>query len=340
MHDASGVILVSDPRFAAHKAPAPHPERPERLAAAQKAVENVQKARGEVWRPIAPRAVTPEELAKVHSVKLTEALHGWRGRSGYIDSDTFVSPESVDLALQAAGAVADMSEALVSGGARKGVAVLRPPGHHATRDRSMGFCLVNHVALAASRARGRVAIVDFDVHHGNGTEDIFRDDPNVLYISTHQYPLYPGTGNLTALGERDGFGYTVNIPLNESGDDAVYRSAFERIVLPVLDEFAPSLVLVSAGFDAAREDPLAQMCLSADAFGWMCHQLSLSAEKHAGGAMGLVLEGGYDLGALERGLEAALHGMLGKPFAVASSADATDVAQAAVVHKRRWKSVG
>jgi acetoin utilization deacetylase AcuC-like enzyme len=332
--------MLSDPRFALHHAPGPHPERPERLIAAQNAAARVQEQRGETWTRIAPRGLTAGELARVHSARLTDTLQQWKGRAGFLDGDTFVSTESVDLALEAAGGVVDMAQALMQGPHRQGVALLRPPGHHATRDRSMGFCLVNHVALAARAVQGRVAIVDFDVHHGNGTEDIFRDDPNVLYISTHQYPLYPGTGNLTAVGEKDGLGYTVNIPLNEGGGDGVYRAAFERIVLPVIDEFAPALILVSAGFDASSADPLAQMSLSADAFGWMSHALRECADKHAEGRMALVLEGGYDLPSLESGLAAALHGMLGTmTYQIARDPDALDVAHAATSHQRRWKSV-
>jgi acetoin utilization deacetylase AcuC-like enzyme len=308
--------------------------------AAQNAAARVQADRGETWEHIAPRSLRADELSRVHSDRLTSTLEQWKGRAGFLDGDTFVSPESVDLALEAAGGVVDMAHALMQGTYRQGVALMRPPGHHATRDRSMGFCLVNHVALAARAVQGRVAIVDFDVHHGNGTEDIFRDDPNVLYVSTHQYPLYPGTGNLTAVGEKDGLGFTVNIPLNEGGGDGVYRAAFERIVLPVIDEFAPTLILVSAGFDASSADPLAQMSLSAQAFGWMSRALRGCADKHAGGRIGLVLEGGYDLPSLESGLTAALHGMLGSDsYEIAREPDALDVAHAAASHQRRWKSV-
>ena len=179
----------------------------------------------------------------------------------------------------------------------------------------MGFCLLNNVAVAAygalERGLERVAIVDWDVHHGNGTQEMFWQDPSVLYLSTHQFPFYPGSGDVDEVGEGDGQGYTVNVPLAAGGGDAVYASAFERVVLPVLEAYAPDLVLVSAGFDAAARDPLAQMELSTDAYGWMARAVArVAGASPAKGRMALVLEGGYDLVALEGGLRSAVDGML------------------------------
>jgi acetoin utilization deacetylase AcuC-like enzyme len=335
----SAALLVSDTRFQGHRPLGYHPERPERLIAATAAM--LAQGPSVLWKAVPARALSQDELVQAHSPQMIETLFAWRGRQGFIDNDTFVSPESVNIALEASGAIADMVHAIMKTDVHKGMAIVRPPGHHATRNQSMGFCLVNNVAIAAYAAlasgAARVAIIDFDVHHGNGTEDIFRDDPRVLYISTHQSPLYPGSGNLFETGSGEGKGFTVNIPLSEGGDDGVYRAAFERIVLPVLDEFAPSMLLVSAGFDAATADPLAQMDLSSAAFGWMSNALAHVSGRHAGGKMALVLEGGYDLPSLEHGLNAAIRGMLGEAFEIALASGSGDVNHAVQVHKQRWK---
>jgi len=208
----------------------------------------------------------------------------------------------------------------------------------------MGFCLLNNVAVAAAHARAsgleRVAIIDWDVHHGNGTQEIFWRDPGVLYVSTHQYPFYPGTGAVDEVGEGDGAGFTVNVPLAAGGNDSIYAGAFRRVVLPVLDEFAPELVLVSAGFDASARDPLAQMEVSPGAFGWMARELAAVAARHAGGRMALVLEGGYDLVALEAGLTSAIDGMIyGAAPDLTPGDDDGEVARAAAWAKKAWPKI-
>jgi acetoin utilization deacetylase AcuC-like enzyme len=215
----------------------------------------------------------------------------------------------------------------------------------------MGFCLFNNIAIAAASARRhgieRILIVDWDVHHGNGTQEMFWRDPHVLFASLHQFPFYPGTGAARERGEGDGTGYTVNIPLSPGQGDSVYRTAFERVLLPIADEFRPELVLVSAGFDAATADPLAQMEVSDDGFGWMARALAAVADKHAAGRMALVLEGGYDLGALEGGLRSAVRAML-SPSPEATAVEAAregaetppEVARAIAVAKKAWRSVG
>jgi acetoin utilization deacetylase AcuC-like enzyme len=337
-------LLVDDPSFDAHAPLGHHPERPERLRAARAAVQSVHAT----FIAAPTREATADELARVHAPAFVESLERWRGKEGYLDPDTYVAAASVVAARKAAGGSIDMVDKLLAGPVRKGVALLRPPGHHATPDRAMGFCLLNNVALVAAHARARgverVAIVDWDVHHGNGTQDAFWDDPSVLYVSLHQWPFYPGSGAASERGEGEGEGFTVNVPLSAHADDGTYRSAFERVVVPVLDAYAPELVLVSAGFDAAQRDPLAQMDLGEDAFGWMAAALRDVAERHAQGRMALLLEGGYDLVALEAGLRAATTAMLAPggspPPAVSPRPDHPDLARAVRNAQKTWKHAG
>lgn len=368
------VLLVDDPRFDRHTPLGHHPERPERLTAAREAVSRLEQG-GTVFRRVAPRPASDDELARVHDPRFVESFARLEGRSGYIDPDTYVSTESVAVARLAAGSLVAAVDALLGPTAptstsaavaaaappasagdvpspiTKAVALLRPPGHHARPAQAMGFCLLNNVAVAAAHALAhglrRVAIVDWDVHHGNGTQEMFFDDPRVLYVSTHQYPFYPGTGDVTESGQADGRGYTVNVPLTAGGGDAVYAAAFARIVLPVLEAYAPELVLVSAGFDASAADPLAQMEVSDAAFGWMAAELSRVADRSAGGRMALVLEGGYDLVALESGLVSAMGGMLARgpnevltPRTTMAKGLPPDVERAMREAKKAWSTVG
>jgi acetoin utilization deacetylase AcuC-like enzyme len=338
-------LLVDDARFDRHAPLGHHPERPERLIAARAAVA---KSPCE-WDRVTPRAATDEELARVHDPRFVESLEELRGQSGYLDPDTYVSAESVDIARLAAGSLVAMVDRMIDGPVRRGVALPRPPGHHARPARAMGFCLLNSVAVAAAHARARgvkrVAVVDWDVHHGNGTQEMFWRDPDVLYVSTHQFPFYPGSGDVDEAGEGAGKGYTVNVPLAAGGGDDVYVAAFERVVLPVVESYAPELVLVSAGFDAAARDPLAQMEVSAGAFGWMAAALTRIADATAGGRIALVLEGGYDLVALEASLKSSVAGMLGagEPAPELSdrgaALDDEAVSRAARAAKKVWASV-
>ena len=334
-------LLLSDPRFFQHRSAAYHPERPERLDAAQAAIERARGA-GLTFAPVAPRAATPEELARVHSPKFLEWMNTLRGEEGYIDADTYLGPESVAVAELAAGGTVALVDALIEGPVKRGIALVRPPGHHARPDQAMGFCLFNNVAIAAAHARtrglSRVAIIDWDVHHGNGTQEIFYQDPNVLYVSTHQFPFYPGTGAVLETGEKAGKGFTINVPLTAGGGDAIYRGAFERVILPSLEQYAPELVIISAGFDASARDPLAEMALSADAFGWMGRALRRVADVSAGGKVLLALEGGYDLVALESGLLAATRGITeGTAVEIARTVDHSDLDRAASAAKQAWK---
>jgi acetoin utilization deacetylase AcuC-like enzyme len=335
-------LLVDDARFEGHIPPGHHPERPERLVAAR---AGVQSAAGATFERVTAQPATDEDLARVHDPRFIEALGKLRGESGYLDPDTYVSAQSVDVARLAAGSLVTMVDAMIDGPVAKGVALLRPPGHHAKADRAMGFCLLNSVAVAAAHARTRgirrVAVVDWDVHHGNGTQEMFWRDPSVLYLSTHQFPFYPGTGDLDEVGEGDGAGYTVNVPLEAGSGDGVYASAFERVLLPVLEAYAPELVLVSAGFDAAARDPLAQMELSSGAYGWMAHAVARVTEASSRGRMALVLEGGYDLVALEGGMRCAVEGMVtGRAVEPVRAPDDEGVGRAVKAARQAWATVG
>ena len=307
--------LVDDPLFLEHKARGYHPERPERLLAAREAVE-VVAGHGAHFERLDPRDATSEEVARVHDDAYIEQLSRAIGRDAALDDDTYLSPKSVPAAFRAAGGAIAMVDALLApDGPTRGLALVRPPGHHARPSSGMGFCLLNNIAIAAhaALAKGvkRVAIVDWDVHHGNGTQETFYADPRVLFTSIHQYPFYPGTGAASETGAGDGSGFTVNVPLSQNAGDSTYADVFHRIVLPVLDAYAPELVLVSAGFDAHVRDPLAAMLLTPRAYRQMAEGVAAVAAKSSGGRVGIVLEGGYDLGGVTESLIATLEGFAG-----------------------------
>jgi acetoin utilization deacetylase AcuC-like enzyme len=296
------MLLITSPRFEEHVTPPGHPERPERAHVFDAAAARWTAGGG---ASAAPRAAAREELQRVHAAQYLDSMAATAGMAVMLDADTFTSPESAEIALLAAGATVMAAEHAIE---RRGpaFALVRPPGHHAERDRAMGFCLYNNVAVAAahalSRSLERVAIVDIDVHHGNGTQAIFYDSPRVLYVSTHQFPFYPGTGAADETGTDDGSGFTVNIPLEMGATDADYDLVYTTVVVPVLRQFAPQLVLVSAGFDAHERDPLASMRLTTDGYASVVrHVLSAAGET----PIAFVTEGGYDLGALADCLDAS-----------------------------------
>ncbi len=285
-----------------------HPERPERLVAARAGL-----ARAEVATvSVEAREASDDQLAAVHEPAYLERLARLAGERAFLDPDTFVGPDSVAAARRAAGGACALVDGILAGEIDRGFALVRPPGHHARPGAAMGFCLLNNVAVAAAHARARgvrrVAIVDWDVHHGNGTEEMFASDPSVLYASLHQWPFYPGTGAASEIGRGEGRGYTVNVPLTSGAGPGDYGAAFDRIVLPVLEAFAPDLLLVSAGFDAHSDDPLATMCLTADAYGGFTRALTSVCSRTV-----VVLEGGYDLRAIEASVEVVARALSGAP---------------------------
>jgi len=312
------VNIYADPTSAAHHGAGDHPERPARLTAC---LEVIGAAGLEVTTELAP--ATGEQLARVHSAAYLGRLERFCARGGgSIDADTYAGPESFAIAARASGALCRaVSDALGSG--QRSFCLPRPPGHHATSDQAMGFCLLNHAAVGAAEAlqlgARKVAIVDYDVHHGNGTQDIFWSDPNVLYVSLHQFPWYPGTGRLTDIGEGAGKGATVNVPLPSGTPEDIYFAAMQHIVVPALRRFAPDLIIVSAGFDAHEADPLAEMELTAESFEVLTAVLVEAASDLCGGRIVLTLEGGYDLRALAASTMAALTALGGEGAGVIPS---------------------
>ena len=305
------MLLVTSERFADHQTPSGHPERSERAAVMAAVAEEYRSSGGTV---VEPDPAEREALTRVHAAEYVDLIASTRGRRVQLDADTHTSPSSEAVARMAAGAtVTAVDHALDERG--RACAFVRPPGHHAERARAMGFCLFNNVAVGAAHAlaRGtsRIAIVDYDVHHGNGTQWMFYDDPRVMYISTHQYPFYPGTGAATDVGTDDGAGFTVNVPLEAGAGDADYDLVFRQAVEPVLDRFRPELILLSAGYDAHARDPLGGMLVSAAGYASMTVRLRAAADTHCGGRLVAVTEGGYDLTALKACLTETLAVMSG-----------------------------
>ena len=301
------LIVVSSERFAEHQTPPGHPESPERASAMDVVANEWRRRKGEI---VSPREATREQLARVHDPDYLTRIAETAGIATALDPDTYTSPETYEIARLAAGACVDAVERVMSGRNARALALVRPPGHHAERNRAMGFCIYNNVAVAAAHAQtlgaARVAIVDYDVHHGNGTQHIFNRDATVLYCSVHQYPYYPGTGAATEVGEGDGAGLTVNVPLEAGATDADYHLVFDEVVIPIVRAFGPNLILVSAGFDAHERDPLGNMRLTTPAFAAMTMALRLLADECCEGRIVAVTEGGYDLGAFRDSLQSVV----------------------------------
>jgi acetoin utilization deacetylase AcuC-like enzyme len=267
---------------------------------------------------VEPRPATDEEIVRIHDTEYLRTIKGTAGRAVALDSDTFTSPESYEVARLAAGAAVSAVDHVMRQGANntRALALVRPPGHHAELDRAMGFCLFNNIAIAAAHARAkgldRVAIVDYDVHHGNGSQHSFYADHSVLFISSHQFPYYPGTGAADEIGNGAGKGFTVNLPFAAGATDADYRAAYERVALPVLRSFKPQLILLSAGFDAYMDDPLGGMRLTVEGFEWLTAAILDVAEECCQGRLVAVTEGGYDLTGLGGSLRAVIRVLEGE----------------------------
>jgi len=305
-------LLLTHPAFLDHETPPGHPERADRLRAVNQVLARESYARLE--RGEAP--VGDLDLVTLcHNEHYVEELRHIAPASGivYIDGDTSMSPGTWEAVMRGVGGAVAATDAVMSGTHNNAFVAVRPPGHHAEINKSMGFCFFDNAAIAARHAQrkygiGRAAIVDFDVHHGNGTQDIFWADPTVMYCSTHQMPLFPGTG---AAGERGEHDTIVNAPLASEDGGAKFRAAFENVILPQLKKFSPELIIVSAGFDGHYRDPLASLNLKAEDFGWVTQQLLDVAETTAGGRLVSVLEGGYDLQGLQESVAAHVTALMG-----------------------------
>ena len=306
------VKIVEDERYQSHRGPDGHPERPERLIAIGEALDLFR----DQIETVMPRPAEPEEILRVHQDPLVDFLASTSGQpAGRIDADTYFAPSSFEVACLAAGGTIDLARSVMRGDAVRGLAAIRPPGHHAESNRAMGFCLFNNVAVAARAIQAefgspRVLILDWDVHHGNGTQHSFEDDPSVLYISTHQFPFYPGTGNFGEDGAGRGRGATLNVPMPAGCGDAEYVGVMQRVIVPAAIKFQPDLILISCGFDAHRDDPLASMELSINGYRTMANTMRALADDYCGGRIAYVLEGGYALSGVREGARAVLESLV------------------------------
>lgn len=308
------VSAVVDPRFERHFMGEGHPESPERIRVLNRMLE--EKGLLSKIKKVPLRKAEADEICLIHTRRYFEEIKSTQGKTVYLDPDTSTSPDSFETALYAVGSVLNMLDEFLNGNARYGFALIRPPGHHAESNRAMGFCLFNNVAIGAEyciqKGLERVAIVDWDVHHGNGTQWAFWTRRDVLYISLHRYPYYPGTGSLKEIGEGEGRGYNINIPLPAGSDDEIYMGCFELIICPIIKQFSPDLILISAGFDPHIHDPLGGMKVTENGFGAMTQIMMETAKEVGAGGPFLLLEGGYSLKGLSESVAKVFSALLGE----------------------------
>ena len=339
----TGVVL--DARYQEHDPGPGHPERADRIGSLLRRLDTYRRA-GLVQ--LAPRFATHEEIALVHDPGLIgRVAASARQAAAAFDADTRVCAQSYETALLACGGLLRVLDAVMEREVDNGFALVRPPGHHAERDRAMGFCLFNSVAVGAEYLRARfglrrILIVDWDLHHGNGTQHSFFDDPGVLYVSTHQYPYYPGTGAAEDTGRGDGAGHTVNLPMAAGWGDADFLPLFEDVIAPICRQFEPEFVLISAGFDAHARDPLGGLNMTEAGFAYLARILLRVARDHAAGRCAAVLEGGYDLDGLTASVIAVLDEMdgIGLDAALPEHARRGLLPQVRAVQRHYWELPG
>ena len=343
MSDLKPVLWMSDPLFGKHDPGVYHPEKRERFYAIEKMAEEIEEV--ELNRMKARRA-TLDELLWVHGKGYIDFVNQNAGRVTHLDPDTGTSEDSVEAAYLAAGAAVEMAKAVIEGDIKRAFGNLRPPGHHAEANRAMGFCIFNNAALVAEYAvkvKGfkRVAVIDPDGHHGNGTQKQFYRRSDVLYASIHRWPFYPGTGTWEEVGTADGEGFNINFPFSTGANDADFMAAFNQVILPVLDQFEPQLIVLSAGFDAHEDDPLVGMDVTTQGFQAIAEALVGVADKHSEGRLVACLEGGYDLDALADSVRGTLRAFAGeklnKNFGNPSFAAADAIERTKKYVSKYWK---
>jgi len=336
----TGIVL--DSRYQEHYTGRTHPERPERITTLLGPIEHIQRSG---LKRLPPRLATPEEITLIHDSSHVGRVAATAQQERFsFDADTPVSAQSYATAMLATGGLLTLIDAVMEREIDNGFALVRPPGHHAERNRPMGFCLFNSAAIGAQYLRERfgltrVLVMDWDVHHGNGTQHSFYDDPGVLYVSTHQYPYYPGTGALDEVGQGQGEGYTLNLPLSAGCGDAEYQEVFEFVIDPICRQFNPEFVLISAGFDAHVRDPLGGMEVTEAGFGTMARILLRVAQEKAQGRCVALLEGGYDLEGLQKSVLWVIDEMGGETLteSVSSYTPRGITSPVRKVHDRYWE---
>jgi len=336
--------ILKDKRYLEHNMGDYHVETPERLKAIYSMIDE------EITFPyysIVPRKAVEDEILAIHSRDYFEFIRNTSGKERVVlDPDTSTSARTFETALLAAGGVLQAVEDIIAGSIDNGFAFIRPPGHHAERSRAMGFCFFNNIAIAAHhliKKHGikRLLIADWDIHHGNGTQNSFYTRDDVLFFSTHQYPYYPGTGHWSETGEEKGKGYTINIPLSPGKTDEDYGYIYEKILFPIASQFEPEFILVSVGFDIYHQDPLGGMLVTKAGFSFMTSILQKIAVKYAGGRILFILEGGYNLQGLKEGSKEILLHISGNREQVSLSTEASEITKKELkpvieIHKKFW----